>query len=208
MSVCFFILSRHTAASVSSLIVNMFQGTGTSKNCLREYYQHIFIIPSFFFFSSFSLPFLLEFQFFLKLGLLILHPAGQDQIIVRDVPLMQHGHVFLLPVDKRNDRNPRSSRSRSLSLYLLIVITVPYTMLTQTRVGSSRRYFRQYRPVNGIIRWLRSLWSLSKGKPLGDIKVRFANFMKLQLKEQYKSMKLHPSRTKKKMDNLLIFLIS
>ena len=63
-------------------------------------FYYIFIIPSFFFFSSFSLPFLLEFQFFLKLGLLILHPAGQDQIIVRDVPLMQHGHVFLLPVDR------------------------------------------------------------------------------------------------------------
>lgn len=48
MSVCFFILSRHTAASVSSLIVNMFQGTGTSKNCLREYYQYIL---SYFYYS-------------------------------------------------------------------------------------------------------------------------------------------------------------
>lgn len=49
-----------------------------------------------------KLSFLLEFQFFLKLGLLILHPAGQNQIIVRDISLMQHGHVFLLPVNRYN----------------------------------------------------------------------------------------------------------
>lgn len=61
-------------------------------------FYHIFLYFLFFFVLR-LLPFLLEFQLVVKLGLLILHPAGQDQIIVRDVPLMQHGHVFLLPVD-------------------------------------------------------------------------------------------------------------
>lgn len=98
-SVSFFIFSRHTAASVSSLIVNMFQGTSISKNRLRE--QRVISHTLLCSLSSLRfLPVFLELQFFLKLGLLILHPAGQDQIIVRDVPLAKHGHVFLLPVDR------------------------------------------------------------------------------------------------------------
>ena len=68
----------------------------------------------------------------------------------------------------------------SLSSYLWIDITVPYTRLIQERAPINRRYFRQYRPLKASKRSLVSS-SSSKGKPFGEIRVIFANRTKLCL---------------------------
>lgn len=101
LSVSLLIFSRQIAASASSLIVKQFQGVSCSKNSLhkeKDYRRCLFYFGEFY---LLGLPSSLFFQFVLKLRTLVLQPASQNQIIVRNVPLMHHCHVFFFPVDRR-----------------------------------------------------------------------------------------------------------